>query len=664
MGLPGGLVGAVPYCAMHTRPSFREKFSYKLDNLMSLNPAFKLFGLFGLTAVLVFIGGSIYWLITLGNEELASDPIHGLWAAWTFIADAGTQGGETTTATRAVAMFITIGGMMIFALLLGLVSETLGEKVDDLKKGRSRVIEEDHSLILGWNEKIFILVQQLIEANESLRRGAIVILSEKDKEEMEEEIRDAIDDFKTSVVVCRSGSTTMPSDLLKVNAAAARSIIVLGDDKDPQESDIRATKTTLALLRAVGNLRGHLVVELMDTSNRHMVEMVGGGMVEVIAARDVIGRLMVQTSRQNGLAHTYAALLAFEGSEFYLKEFPQLNGMKFAQAWKHFPDAVLCGVKPNPKGPNRTKPGEPPVIINPPDDYTFGDGDEGLWLAEDDDAYDFSKNACQVGAAKLPNFQSPPRKVEALLFLGWRSELGLMIRELDNYVAPESTLTLVSTLSREEANERLKQEGVGELKNLKLSYKRGDLASRKDLEALHVEGFNSILVLADEVDSAATPDEVDAHTLMSLLLIRDIQKKNNVKGVPVLSEIRDPRTKDLAAIAEASDYVVSNELTSMLMAQVSEKREMNSVWADLFDADGNEIYLKHSGKYVNPGEKITFNELYSRGRQRGEIVIGYRGAVDDEDTNDDGVIINPADKNVPISLGPRDRVIVLAQDES
>ena len=203
-----------------TRPTLGEKFSYRLDNLMSLNPAFKLFGLFGLTSVLVMIGGVVYWVATMGNDD--SDLIHGFWAAWTFIADAGTQGGESTFVTRGIAMFITIGGMMIFALLLGLVSETLGGLMDNLKEGHSRVIESGHTLVLGWNEKIFSVLEQVIEANRSQRRGVVVVLSEMEKGKMEEEIRDKIEDFATTVIVCRSGNTTQNVDLLKVNAPEAR----------------------------------------------------------------------------------------------------------------------------------------------------------------------------------------------------------------------------------------------------------------------------------------------------------------------------------------------------------------------------------------------------------------------------------------------------------
>ena len=54
---------------------------------------------------------------------------------------------------RLVAFSATIGGMCVFALMIGIISDTIGEKVDELKKGKSRVIEKGHTLLLGQSTK-------------------------------------------------------------------------------------------------------------------------------------------------------------------------------------------------------------------------------------------------------------------------------------------------------------------------------------------------------------------------------------------------------------------------------------------------------------------------------------------------------------------------------
>ena len=50
---------------------------------------------------------------------------------------------------RGVSLMVSIGGMLITALLLGIVSDTIGDKVDDLKKGKAQVVESGHTLIIG-----------------------------------------------------------------------------------------------------------------------------------------------------------------------------------------------------------------------------------------------------------------------------------------------------------------------------------------------------------------------------------------------------------------------------------------------------------------------------------------------------------------------------------
>ena len=55
---------------------------------------------------------------------------------------------------RSVAFLTSLGGMLVTALLLGIVGEAISDKVDEMKKGKSKVIEEGHTLILGWNSKV------------------------------------------------------------------------------------------------------------------------------------------------------------------------------------------------------------------------------------------------------------------------------------------------------------------------------------------------------------------------------------------------------------------------------------------------------------------------------------------------------------------------------
>lgn len=60
------------------------------------------------------------------------------------------------------------------------------------------------------------LLNQLAIANESLGGGIVVVMAERDKEEMELDIAKMEFDFRGTSVICRSGSPLILADLKKV----------------------------------------------------------------------------------------------------------------------------------------------------------------------------------------------------------------------------------------------------------------------------------------------------------------------------------------------------------------------------------------------------------------------------------------------------------------
>jgi hypothetical protein len=115
--------------------SLSEYAQYRLDFYFSTSKWAKPLVLLGATFVLILCGAT--FLCATSGQDLSSS----LWQSWTYVADPGTHADADGTLVRMVSFAITIGGMLVFALMIGIISESIGEKVDDLKKGRSRVIE-------------------------------------------------------------------------------------------------------------------------------------------------------------------------------------------------------------------------------------------------------------------------------------------------------------------------------------------------------------------------------------------------------------------------------------------------------------------------------------------------------------------------------------------
>ncbi|TVU44089.1 hypothetical protein EJB05_03521, partial [Eragrostis curvula] len=698
-----------------------KRFAYRVDIFLSLHPYAKPLVLLIATLLLIALGGLALYGVT---DDSLSDC---LWLSWTFVADSGNHANAVGFGPKLVSVSISIGGMLVFAMMLGLITDSISEKFDSLRKGRSEVIEQSHTLILGWSDKLGSLLNQIAIANESLGGGTIVVMAERDKEEMEADIAKMEFDLKGTAVICRSGSPLILADLKKVSVSKARAIVVLAEEGNADQSDARALRTVLSLTGVKEGLRGHIVVELSDLDNEVLVKLVGGDLVETVVAHDVIGRLMIQCARQPGLAQIWEDILGFENCEFYIRRWPKLDGMRFEDVLISFPDAIPCGIKVASFGGK--------IILNPDDCYVLQEGDEIIVIAEDDDTYApaplpkvkealyidivhpeikpqkillcgwrrdiddmivvssfleapnsfFLCQIVQVRRGYMPKDFVVPKSPERILFCGWRRDIEDMIMVLDAFLAPGSELWMFNDVPEIDRERKLIDGGLdfSRLENITLVHREGNAVIRRHLESLPLESFDSILILADEsVEDSAI--QADSRSLATLLLIRDIQAKRlpcreatvshitrgsfsegswigemqqaSNKSV-VISEILDPRTKNLLSMSKISDYVLSNELVSMALAMVAEDRQINDVLEELFAEQGNEMQIHPSDLYLREDEELNFFEVILRARQRKEIVIGYRleGA--------ERAVINPTDKVSRRRWSPKDVFVVIAEKE-
>lgn len=204
-----------------------------------------------------------------------------------------------------------------------------------------------------------------------------------------------------------------------------------------------------------------------------------------------------------------------------------------------------------------------------------------------------------------------------------------MITELEKCVAVGSELHIMSNIPINKRGQLLEEGGLyenesGGERKLKLVHHVLNQTVRRHLEKLPIEQFDSILILAESDDELKNPSYADSRSLSTLLLLRDIQTKRQVRSCTVISEILDPRTKQLISVADISDYVVSNELVSMSIAMILEQRETNQILSELFTAVGSEVFMRSILIYALPGEELNFWELTQRAGYRREILIGYK----------------------------------------
>jgi hypothetical protein len=187
---------------------------------------------------------------------------------------------------------------------------------------------------------------------------------------------------------------------------------------------------------------------------------------------------------------------------------------------------------------------------------------------------------------------------------------------------------------------------------------QGDPTNRRMLDALRIPAYHHVITLGDT--DHLDPQQADAHTLVTLLHLRDISEQQG-DTFSIVSEMADMRNRTLAEVTKADDFIVSDRLVSLMLSQISENKELAGVFQDLFDPEGAELYLKPIEEYVEPGATVNFYTVVKAASQRNETVVGYRVAAEGNDPGKAyGVLLNPV-KSGMIAFAPGDQVIVLAE---
>lgn len=628
--------------------TFSQKFRYHFDNIMSKG-VIALIGWLGiLSIILVVIAAGVVSILGLTQEgdETAPGFIEAAWNSLMRTLDPGTMGGDTGWGFRIVMLGVTLGGIFIVSTLIGVLSSAISEKVEQLRKGRSFVIESGHILILGWSEKIFPIISELVLANENQTKPKIVILADKDKVEMEDEIEAEIKDKKNMKIICRRGNPIEYSDLEIVNPNEARSIVILAStDKDP---DINVIKCILALTNNPNRKQDkyHITAEISDIKNKDIAELVGKDEVSLVFSEDLISRVIAQTCRQSGLSIVYTELLDFGGDEIYFKEEQGLTGKTYKESLFVYNDSSVIGLLYK---DGRCK-------INPAMETVISDGDKVIAISEDDDTIVMNANKCEINDNIIINENEETGKPEKILLFNWNKLGANIVRELDNYLAKGSLIKVAedSTYIRTEVDDLKK-----EIKNSELIFENVTTTNREVIEGFANENYDHIIILCDS-DSTHIHD-ADAKALMTLLHLRDISNKTG-KEFSIVSEMLDIRDKELAEITKADDFIISNRLVSLLMSQLTENKNLKKVFDDLFDADGSEIYLKPVSGYLKTGEATDFNAVIESASRKNQTAIGYRKMKFSKDPDRAyGVVVNPK-KSEKITFEEGDKIIVLSEE--
>jgi Trk K+ transport system NAD-binding subunit len=611
------------------------KAKYNFDNTMSkgLLPLVILLSI-GTAAFILLISlvVSIFRLFPIENDLSFGEV---LWASLLRTLDPGTMGQDTGIGFRVAMLAVTLFGIILVAALIGIISTALNARLDQLSKGKSKVIERNHTVILGWNSKGIQLIKEAVLANGLNVKSAVVILADLDKVQLEDEISRRVGELGKTKVVVRSGRPTSRTDLSIVSIDKAKAVIILSPDFS-DDADTFSIKTCMAV-RSLAKPPGDstsIVGEIRDSTNVDAAELVSEGTVHWVLVEEIVNRLIVQTCRQSGLSSVFTDLLDFAGSELYLMSSDKLKGQKYADVSLMLPTAAALGV---------IRSGE--VNLSPEADFILETGDELVVVAEDAGKLSIG-NKASVQEKSIVTKDYNSHKVESTIILGSNSGLDVLVSELDKDSAPGSKIVVV-TPYLEAFN--------FETKNIDIALVVGDPTKKRVLEAVDVESFDHIIIVAcRDTNDVQHADAITLHTLLQVRAMTD-----NKLGLNIVSEILDDHNRKLAESARADDFIVSDKIVSHVISQISVNKHLSSVFNALFSAGGKRIAMVPAENFVKTGEPVTFDTLVASTAMAGKSAIGYRLDSDKNEAGSlHGVRLNPKRRD-PVTFYPGDTLIVV-----
>jgi len=613
---------------------WRQKIKYQIDQFFTKGTLSLVLMLFFITFLSIVVVGILAFWVSGSTGSVFSV----IWASFMKSLDAGNLNGEEGTFSYILLMTIqTIIGIFVTSILISILSNGFQTRLENLRKGTSQIMEKNHTLILGWNDNVPVIVSELVTANLSAKHPVIAILSEEDMCETLTLLKTMVKNFHNSKIIIRTGSIFDKANLNMCAIQDAKSVILSDID------DVKIIKALVAIKQTgffqETNL-GFATAIFQNQQNLKVAMDLCGSKLEAIHLAKDMDRIMAQTCLQPGLSFVYKDLFDFAGDEFYFYQNEKLVGKTIGEAYHLFKSAILVGLLH--KGT---------IQINPANGTIISQDDRLIVIGADDEAIFVDGNPTnRFDSQIISDGHRESKGQRNILSIGYNINTLSVITEMFPFVKKGTDITFLTPVP-------LKEESIQEMQNdglIQFHFLVGTTFERQSLDRVDYSRLDTIIVFANDLGDG---ERSDSETLLTVLNLKQIEKEQGL-NLSIIIEIEKNHNESILQYASIDDFIISNVLSTKLLCQISENRHLHGIFEELLDVSGSEIYLKQAEHYVTLHQPVDFYTVGKSAFLKNETAIGYKRKTV---ALNDGIVLNP-DKDKLVTFGEGDRIIVLSED--
>ncbi len=231
---------------------------------------------------------------------------------------------------------ITIFGILIFSSVIGIVTNLISNRIEELRSGKTKIEEENHIIFFNFSRRLVPLITELCKAYEN-EKQSFVIVSDEDSLIVMEKIRSVIKIPKNITILARKGAAWQKSVLDRINLEKAKQVIILKPDiselfKTEMDCDVEVgkslssiigskeyNKSPCKILSEFHNERTGMAHILYSTDIwSKAVAKLGNDLVPaIISSNELKSDILSQCTNTPDLTEIYDNLFGYEGSEIY-----------------------------------------------------------------------------------------------------------------------------------------------------------------------------------------------------------------------------------------------------------------------------------------------------------------------------------------------------------